>query len=92
MYYEWDPRKAAGNLRKHGVAFTEAASVFLDPLALTFRDPDHSEGEARFVTIGRSNRGRVVFVAHVELEDDRVRIISARRAQKREIHGYNESP
>lgn len=92
MYYEWDPRKAAANLGKHGVSFTEAASVFLDPLALTFRDPDHSEGEMRFVTIGHSTAGQVIFVAHADVDDDRVRIISARRATRREIHGYNEGP
>ena len=63
MTYEWDPAKAAANVRKHGVSFEEAASVFLDPAALTFTDPDHSEEEDRSITIGRSARGRVLFVA-----------------------------
>jgi hypothetical protein len=62
--YEWEPVKAAGNVKKHRVTFEEAASVFLDPAALTFWDPDHSEEEDREITIGRSTRQRVLFVAH----------------------------
>jgi uncharacterized protein len=87
--YEWDPAKAATNARKHRVTFVEAASVFLDPGALTFTDPDHSVEEARSITIGRSTRGRIVFVAHTERED-RIRIISARRATRREQAQYGE--
>jgi len=64
--YEWDPAKAAANVRKHGVSFEEAASVFLDHAALTFLDPDHSEDEERAITIGRSSRQRVLLVAHTE--------------------------
>jgi uncharacterized DUF497 family protein len=81
--YEWDTAKAAANVRKHGVSFEEAASVFLDPAALTFLDPDHSENEERAITIGRSARQRVLFVAHTERED-RLRVISARRATRQE--------
>ena len=62
--YEWDPVKAATNAKKHRVTFEEASSVFLDSLALTFWDPDHSEEEDREITIGRSVRQRVLFVAH----------------------------
>jgi uncharacterized protein len=87
--YEWDPAKAAANVQKHRVAFEEAASVFLDPAALTFSDPDHSEDEDRAITIGRSARQRVLFVAHAE-RDDRIRIISARRATRREQKQYEE--
>jgi uncharacterized DUF497 family protein len=87
--YEWDPAKAAVNLWKHGVAFEEAASVFLDPAALTFLDPDHSEDEDRAITIGRSARRRVLFVAHTE-RGERLRIISARRATRREQDQYEE--
>jgi uncharacterized DUF497 family protein len=76
--YEWDAAEAAANVKKHHVTFEEAASVFLDPWALTFRDPDHSEHEDREITIGRSARQRVLFVAHAARED-RTRIISARR-------------
>lgn len=89
MVYEWDPTKAAANLKKHRVSFEEAASVFLDPGALTFRDPDRSDEEEREVTIGHSGRQRVLFVAHAE-RDDRVRIISARRATRRERRQYEQ--
>ena len=87
MIYEWDPGKAARNRRKHGVSFAEAASVFLDRMALTFDDPDHSDEEAREITIGASTKQRVLFVSHC-MRGDRIRIISARRAQQREIKQY----
>ncbi len=90
MVYEWDAGKAAANLRKHRVAFTEAATVFLDPLALTYQDPDHSQGEQRYITVGESSRGRVILVAHLD-RGDRIRIISARRATRREAHEYSEA-
>lgn len=90
MLFEWDPAKAAANLRKHGVAFPEAATVFLDPLALTYLDPDHSEGESRFITLGHSTTERLLFVAHHDADEDRIRIISARRATRRETHAYRE--
>lgn len=89
MTFEWDPRKAAGNLRKHGVAFEEAVSVFLDPAARTFLDPDHSTFEHREITIGLSTDGRVLFVAHTE-RSGRLRIISARRAMPRERKQYEK--
>ena len=89
MTYEWDPAKAAANVRKHRVTFEEAASVFLDPSALTFWDPDHSGDEDREITIGRSGRQRVVFVAHTA-RASRVRIISARRATRREQNQYEQ--
>ena len=91
MIYEWDPKKAAANLKKHKVSFEEAASVFADPFALTFDDPDHSVEERRFITIGTSSSGRVVFVSHVDQGEDQVRIISARGATKSEAHGYQKS-
>ncbi len=71
------------------MTYEEAASVFLDPAALTFLDPDHSEDEERAITIGLSGRQRVLFVAHVE-RDDGIRIISARRATSREQAQYEE--
>jgi len=64
VVYEWDAKKAKGNRRKHRISFEDAATVFLDPLALTFPDPDHSMGEEREITIGRSSRQQVVFVSH----------------------------
>lgn len=90
MFFEWDPAKAATNLRKHGVAFTEAVTVFLDPLALTYRDPDHSEGESRFVTLGHSSSERLLFVSHHDPDEDRIRVIGARPATRRESHDYRE--
>ncbi len=87
MNFEWDERKAAHNLAKHGVAFTEAATAFYDPLSLTFEDPDHSVDEDRFITIGRSDRGRLLIVAHAE-HNDTLRIISARPTTARERRLY----
>lgn len=89
MVFECDPDKAAANLRKHKVSFAEAASVFLDPLALTFSDPDHSEEEDRAITIGLSPKQRVLFVSHCE-RGDRIRIISARKATRKERLQYEQ--
>jgi uncharacterized protein len=91
VIYEWDPRKATRNDRKHGVSFEEAATVFLDPLAVTFDDPDHSLDEQRFITFGQSNRRRVLVIAHRDVGDERIRIISARKATRGERHGYEEA-
>ena len=90
MIYEWDAGKAAINLKKHGIDFTEAATVFLDPLAITYQYPDHSEGEQRYITAGESSRGRVILVSHLD-RDDRIRIISARKATRKEAHAYRET-
>ncbi len=89
MIYEWNPRKAADNYRKHRVSFAEAATVFLDPLAVTFNDPDHSSDEDRFITIGHSTADRLLFIAHADREKG-IRIISARRATRKETHDYEE--
>lgn len=83
MHFEWDGRKAAANLRKHRVAFDEAVTVFYDPLAATFGDPDHSQEESRLITVGYSSRGRLLVVCHVE-RGPATRLISARRATARE--------
>jgi len=87
--YEWDAKKAKTNLRKHGVSFEEAATVFLDPLAITFPDPDHSDEEARELTIGSTTKNRVVFVSHCP-RGDRTRIIGARRTTRKERKQYEE--
>ena len=84
MTYTWDARKASANLRKHGVSFEEAATVFLDPGAWTYYDPDHSESEHRFITIGFSANQRLLFVSHADQDEETVRIISARKATARE--------
>jgi uncharacterized DUF497 family protein len=81
--FEWDPEKATRNLKKHGVAFEEAVTVFYDPLSATFDDPDHSVGEYRFITIGLSSRDRLVVVVHAE-RGESLRIISARPATANE--------
>ena len=66
MIYEWDPTKATANLKRHKVSFDEATSVFTDPFALTFDDPDHSLEARRYTTIGTSSKQRIVFLAHVD--------------------------
>ena len=76
MEFEWDSGKAATNLRKQAVSFPEAATVLTDRLSVTVPDPDHSEGEDRYITIGTSGRGRLLIVAHAE-RGDRIRIIGA---------------
>lgn len=90
MIFRWDTRKAASNLRKHGIDFREAATVFDDPLSTTFPDQDHSENEHRFLTIGQSVRERILVIAHTE-ESDTIRIISARLATRREQSFYEET-
>ena len=88
MQFIWDSRKARQNLKKHGVPFEEASTVFADPLAGTISDPDHSFEETRFVTIGFSAKGRLLVVVHTEEDDDPVRIISAREATSQERKRY----
>ena len=87
LTFEWDPDKAKANLAKHGVGFLEAATVLGDSLSLTISDPGHSEGEQRFVSVGMSDRLRLLVVAHTEW-GERIRIISARRATRREQRAY----
>ena len=88
--FSWDPRKAAANLRKHGVSFVEASTAFADPLSITVPDPDHSRDENRFVLIGRSTRERVLVVIHAERSESDIRLISARLASRRERRTYEE--
>ena len=90
MEFEWDPRKDAANQRKHGVGFREAATVFGDPLAMTFPDTDHSISEGRFLTIGVSAGRRLLVVAHTG-SDETIRIISARPVTPRERRFYEET-
>jgi uncharacterized DUF497 family protein len=89
VQFEWDRAKAAANVRKHRVDFQEASTVLHDPLSTTFPDPA-SEGEPRFVTIGTSARGRLLVVAHIE-RGDAIRLISARRATRRERGFYEQA-
>lgn len=83
MRFEWDGSKARSNLRKHRVSFDEAVTVFYDPLAATFADPDHSRDERRLVTVGYSARGRLLVVCHTE-RGEAIRLVSARRTTPRE--------
>lgn len=89
LRFEWDPAKASANLRKHGVGFEETRTVFEDAEGLIIPDPDHSDGEERFVLIGISSALRVLVVIHCEREDgDVLRIISARKADRAERASY----
>ena len=89
MKVDWDPDKATANVAKHRISFEEAASVFGDSLAYTFRDPDRSTGEARFLTIGLSNRARLLFISYTE-RGGVIRLISVRLATRRERKIYEE--
>ena len=89
MEFEWDNNKAITNLQKHGISFTEAATVFGDPLSTTFPDPDHSINERRFITIGLSSDSRIIILSHTD-RGDRIRIISARKATRKERRFYEE--
>ena len=89
LAFEFDPRKAAANLKKHDVSFEEAITVFSDPLASTLQDDQHSEEEPRFITVGISSINRVLFVVYTE-RGSRIRLIGARLATATERHQYEE--
>jgi uncharacterized protein len=89
MLFEWDPKKAAANERKHKVSFHEPATVFSDPLAITFSDPDHSIDEERDITFGFSRLERLLVVSHTP-RGDRTRIISARPTTRQERRIYEQ--
>jgi uncharacterized protein len=90
MRFIWDPKKAAAKSRKHGVSFEEASTAFEDDFAATSADPDHSDGEHRWVTFGISARRRLLCVCHTEEEEDIIRVISARPATRAERKLYEE--
>jgi uncharacterized DUF497 family protein len=90
MEFEWDPKKSEVNLKKHGISFYDAATVFADPLAITFADPEHSLGEHRFLTFGHSSMNYLLVVSHTD-RNNKTRIISARRATKNERAIYENS-
>ena len=89
MKFEWNTEKARRNDRKHGVSFSEALTVFKDTLSLTYPDIDHSTGEDRFLIIGLSSSGNVLVISHT-FRNDVVRIISARKATKKERSFYEK--
>jgi uncharacterized DUF497 family protein len=90
LLFEWNPEKATNNKKTHGITFDEASTAFKDTLSLTIYDPLHSEDESRLVLIGNSHRNRLLVVIHTE-RGDRVRIISARKAKKKERQHYEEN-
>jgi uncharacterized protein len=90
MHFEWDENKAEANVGKHGVSFDEAATVFLDPLAVSGPDPDHSLGEERYISFGYSRLGRLLVVCH-SYRPGVIRIITARRVTRSERKLYEES-
>jgi len=89
MIFEWDEKKARGNLKKHGVSFDETVSIFRDPLSITVADPAHSETEYRFLDVGMSDQGRLLVVSYTE-RTSRIRIISSRLALPIERKAYEE--
>lgn len=89
MEFEWDNQKAEANVRKHDVTFQEAASIFGDPLAVTFADPDHSTNEERYIPFGLSLKQRLIVVSHMERRG-RTRIISVRPMDSRERKIYED--
>ena len=90
LLFEWDPKKARLNIKIHGVSFDEASTAFRDPLSQTIEDPLHSDYEERFVLIGRSIQGRLLVIVHTD-RGERIRIISARLATKKERLKYEEN-
>ncbi len=89
MEFDWDKQKAASNLSRHKVSFEEAATVFGNPLSDTFNDPDHSTNEQRFLIIGHSDKGKLLFVSHTD-DGETVRIISAREPTRTEREVYEQ--
>ena len=90
LVFEWDPEKAKKNKHIHGVTFDEASTIFVDDLSLLIYDPLHSEFEDRFIIIGKSFKDRLLVVVHVD-RGDRIRIISARKATKKEWEQYEKN-
>jgi uncharacterized DUF497 family protein len=91
MKFIWDPKKASENIKKHKVSFDEAVTVFYDPLAKITDDPDHSNDEERFLMIGHSSKQHLLMVIHVYREENEtIRIISARKATKKEKKDFEE--
>lgn len=90
LKFDWDPVKAKSNYQKHGVTFTEAMSCFYDPMHILIDDPESSTHESRLILIGVSGKLRVLVVVHLDVPDEKIRIISARKATKTERKQYEE--
>jgi uncharacterized protein len=91
MDFEWNKNKAESNLKKHGISFSEASTVFGDPFELTITDPDHSYHEIRFLSIGMSSTSNLLVVSYTERKKNIIRIISARKATKHERRQYEQN-
>ncbi len=89
LKFEWNTKKAKRNIANHGISFDEAATAFSDSLSITFDDPDHSEEEKRFITIGMTSSGNLIMVSHTD-RNDRIRIISARKLTRKERKQYEK--
>lgn len=89
MLFEWDPSKAHHNLIKHGISFEEASTAFADDFSITIPDPQHSKVEDRYILLGYSKNNKLIVVVHTDRED-RIRIISARKATKKERNDYEK--
>ena len=89
LTFEWDEKKADENLKKHGVSFDEAKTVFNDPFSVTIYDPDHSNDEQRYIDIGLSLKGRLIVVSYCE-RGETIRLISSRKATRKEQRYYEE--
>lgn len=90
MKFTWDEKKSDSNKRKHGVTFVEAQSCFFDPFHILIDDPDHSNNEERMILIGMSMQSRLLVIVHIEKVENEIRIISARKATKKERKQYEE--
>ena len=91
VQFEWDQAKNAANLRKHGISFEEAQTIFFDPLTQVADDPDHSESEVRFLAVGHSSFHNLLLVVHCfRAEDETIRIISARKTNRSERKQYED--
>ena len=88
LIFEWDSKKSASNIKKHGISFDEAKTVFTDEYARIIADPDHSDDEDRFILMGTSIESRILVVCHCIRDEDTIRIISARKADKQERKIY----
>lgn len=89
LTFEWDEKKAKENIKKHRVSFEEAKTVFNDPLSVTIYDPDHSIDEYRYIDIGLSSKNRLIVVSYLE-KGEKIRIVSSRKATKKEQRDYEE--
>ncbi len=88
--FEWDAKKNSSNQKKHGISFEEAKTIFTDQFARMIADPEHSEKEDRFILLGTSLHARLLVVCHCIRQNDSIRIISARKADKQELNIYEE--